>query len=124
MCAKKSFEKWRVLNYKQLKVYRKKYYNLIKKDKSPEHYFRKMQRASKQRGIPFEVTFDFFVSLPKFCKYCGSDVLGAGVDRVDSSIGYIKENCVRCCQKCNKAKNDMSVAEFINHCKKIVSYSL
>lgn len=42
-----------------------------------------------------------------------------GLDRIDSSKGYIKGNVVTCCKKCNLAKSDLSYKEFINHIKKI-----
>ena len=37
-----------------------------------------------------------------------------GIDRVNSSIGYIIENCVPCCIYCNRAKNTMNINEFKN----------
>ena len=35
-----------------------------------------------------------------------------GVDRVDNSLGYIKENCVACCKICNNAKSTLSISEW------------
>jgi len=35
-----------------------------------------------------------------------------GIDRVDNSLGYVKENCKSCCFRCNKIKRDMSLEEF------------
>jgi hypothetical protein len=35
-----------------------------------------------------------------------------GVDRIDNSIGYTKENCVPCCTICNWAKSNRGVDEF------------
>lgn len=35
-----------------------------------------------------------------------------GIDRVNSSVGYIPSNCVPCCTNCNLAKAQMSVEEF------------
>ena len=45
-----------------------------------------------------------------------------GIDRVDSSLGYTKENSVPCCEICNKAKRDMSYVEFINYLERIYKY--
>ena len=42
------------------------------------------------------------------CEYCQSKTLnttGCGLDRKDSSKGYVKENVVPCCTSCNKIKN-------------------
>lgn len=35
-----------------------------------------------------------------------------GIDRIDNSKGYVKENCVSCCKHCNRAKDVMSCEEF------------
>ncbi len=60
------------------------------------------------------------------CFYCGtppaqisknggphSSYVYNGVDRVDSSLGYEITNCVTACKRCNQAKNDMSLSEFL-----------
>lgn len=36
---------------------------------------------------------------------------GNGIDRINSSVGYIKTNCRTCCKWCNFAKNTMSESE-------------
>lgn len=46
-----------------------------------------------------------------------------GIDRKDSSIGYLLENCVSCCSKCNQIKMDMSETDFLSHVTKIYRYS-
>lgn len=66
---------------------------------------------------------DFRALISGSCHYCGSppsrrNVGGGcygefnGVDRIDSSIGYIIENSVTCCKICNTAKMDMPAKEF------------
>jgi hypothetical protein len=50
------------------------------------------------------------------CYYCDldlSDKTGARLDRIDSNKGYILQNVVPCCKRCNVAKNDMTIHEFI-----------
>lgn len=42
-----------------------------------------------------------------------------GIDRLDSSSGYTKENVVSCCSICNYMKKQMSYIDFVNHIKKI-----
>jgi hypothetical protein len=49
------------------------------------------------------------LSLP--CAYCG-EVQATGLDRIDSSIGYLMDNVVPACSTCNKMKNDMTLTEF------------
>ena len=42
-----------------------------------------------------------------------------GVDRIDSSKGYIKNNVVPCCTMCNRMKSDFNQNEFIKQIKLI-----
>ena len=42
-----------------------------------------------------------------------------GIDRIDSSKGYIEGNVVTCCTTCNTAKMDTPLDEFKEHIKKI-----
>ena len=42
----------------------------------------------------------------------GSGLQYNGIDRVDSSIGYIKSNIVPCCKTCNIAKQNLSIDQF------------
>lgn len=43
-----------------------------------------------------------------------------GVDRVDSSAGYIISNVVPCCKDANLAKNALSQKEFYKLCREVV----
>lgn len=83
----------------------------------------------------FDITFNEFVEITsKNCSYCGGKpqnriktkeaepYIYNGIDRVDNSLGYIKENCVPCCGKCNLMKRGMTVVEFISHIKKIYKH--
>jgi hypothetical protein len=45
-----------------------------------------------------------------------------GIDRVDSSKGYIEGNCVTCCKLCNIAKHNLNVEEFYNRIVRIYNY--
>lgn len=46
-----------------------------------------------------------------------------GVDRIDSSIGYVISNCAPCCRTCNLAKAEMTAAEYIEHCKTVLAHA-
>lgn len=82
---------------------------------------------AKRRGIEFQLTSDEFKELVEQpCHYCGGHSSeydtrsrGNGIDRKDSSIGYIVDNCVPCCSKCNFIKNDMPYNDFKNYIKKV-----
>lgn len=82
----------------------------------------------RDRGYPFELTFDQFKSLIKQnCHYCGSVpknvktdrrisgekiLIYNGIDRVNNDVGYLIDNVVPCCRSCNIAKHTYSVEFF------------
>lgn len=67
------------------------------------------------------------------CFYCGTppkreesgpngSFVYNGLDRIDSSRGYIPSNVVPCCWNCNRMKGDMAFGEFLNHVYEIAGY--
>ena len=79
--------------------------------------YRNYKQAAKKRGYEFLLTKEEFVNLISgACHYCGTvgslasamvahkDFRHNGVDRVDNSVGYLKENTVSCCAACNRSK--------------------
>lgn len=90
-----------------------------------------------KRGKVFELTFDQFINLvEQNCYYCGAKPIvheyekqymqqilepwaHNGIDRKDSSKGYIIDNCVPCCSFCNYAKHEMTEEEFKNYISKV-----
>lgn len=91
-----------------------------------KYLFRIYKRNAEARNLDFFLTNEQFVNLVRQnCFYCGIKpeklVIAKGydgkysyngVDRVDSTLGYIISNCVPCCETCNRAKRAMSVEEF------------
>ncbi len=83
------------------------------------------KRQAKKRNISFKLIFKDFKNLIKSpCAYCGAKpynlkVVGKhifyynGVDRIDNSKDYTKENCMACCKICNRAKLNRDIKEFI-----------
>jgi 5-methylcytosine-specific restriction endonuclease McrA len=85
-----------------------------------------------------EFTFDF----PLFkelitcnCHYCDAPPsnksvykftkeyqLYNGVDRKNNALGYTPDNCVPCCDICNKAKRAMSYKAFMAWIKRLVAF--
>lgn len=45
-----------------------------------------------------------------------------GIDRKDNDIGYVIENCVSCCDECNKAKRNMLYEKWIAYLDRIVAF--
>ena len=68
--------------------------------------------AAKQKWIT-EFSYEDFVNLThtKLCHYCRGNIVWTGtaynIDRMDSNLGYSKENCVVCCTRCNRGKSDL-----------------
>ena len=65
-------------------------------------------------------TDDTYKLLTSSCTYCGGP--GYGIDRIDSTKGYIEGNVTPCCSRCNVMKNDMTVAEFEAHIQRIAAH--
>ena len=56
------------------------------------------------------------------CHYCGeSDWTKLGVDRKDSSLPHTPENCVPCCEKCNKKKGTTPHEKYLQKIQKEAS---
>lgn len=81
------------------------------------------RQNARIRSIPFKLEYKEFVDIiESMCYYCGSE--GYGIDRIDNSQGYIKDNCFPCCSKCNKMKSNLTLTEFLEQCKKITENRL
>lgn len=77
-----------------------------------------------KRGILFNLSIqEFGILINGDCFYCGKhpDMMFRrkynqngkykynGIDRVDNSVGYVPNNCVSCCKKCNAAKKSVTI---------------
>jgi hypothetical protein len=83
-------------------------------------FFKEYVKGAYERGYSMELQFeDFKEMVLKPCYYCTSRKENEvnGIDRVDNSKGYTKENCVSCCQTCNRMKLIYHPAFFITKCK-------
>lgn len=84
-------------------------------------------RSARRRNIEFSLSQDEFINITsKNCYYCGVEPMTIskskgtfgqyvhnGVDRLDSNVGYVLNNCVPCCWMCNRAKLDSPLDEFL-----------
>jgi hypothetical protein len=110
--------------------------SLIKFEKGLNEVFNYYIARAGTRNIPFVLTKEKFAELSQnSCYYCGSvpkehvrkgkynqNFIYNGIDRLDSSKGYTNENCVSCCEICNRMKNTLSKEEFLTHIHKIVNH--
>jgi len=102
---------------------------------SRHHVYAEYRCGAKKRGFSFDIAErDFMELVVKPCFYCGNrlgnvrkskysngDFEYTGIDRIDSSLGYTKDNCVPCCSFCNWAKSDEQYGWFIEHASVITS---
>ena len=94
------------------------------------------KQGAKKRGLSFEVPKDVFKLITSSdCHYCGSEPNGFvkgrrsngayvfnGIDRRDSSVGYVEGNMLPCCSVCNYAKNDMKYEDFQDWIQQLVKF--
>lgn len=82
--------------------------------------------GAKGRNLCFDLTLEEFKDITSQpCTYCGEfsayfdDVGISGVDRIDSSKGYVINNVIPCCEMCNKMKSNYDVHDWLNKIKTI-----
>ena len=82
---------------------RKKYNRL------PKYKFQESVNRCRRRKLAWEITFEDYVKITSStCYYCNGRLpeVGTGLDRIDNSLGYTKENVVPCCTLCNITRQD------------------
>jgi len=123
-CIKIRTKKWAANHIKENKAAKKKYLELnVEKRKDavrkynlrPEAKYRrcKSRHIKKFPNQPLLTLSEYKSIISNKCFYCDSDLplIGTGVDRVDSSIGYISGNVVACCTICNFIKSNTTLEE-------------
>lgn len=98
--------------------------------------FREYEKAAERRNKEFDLALDtFHTIITQNCLYCGQaptpilrkklakdsqDFKCLGIDRLDSSKGYIEGNVVPCCPTCNFMKQQLGYEEFISKMQQIL----
>lgn len=83
-------------------------------------YYKSYIKSAKKRSYSFQLTLEDFKSIVvKSCHYCNyyKEKETNGIDRVNNDIGYNKDNCVPCCEICNKMKRYYHPLFFVQMCK-------
>src|SRR6266404_2527911 len=114
-------KKYRLEHLGKIKGYYKKY--MI----SLEGRWQALQKGAKQRGLNMSLSFEQFSKFALLpCIYCGGPLprTGHGIDRIDSTQGYIPENCQPCCKPCNFAKGKMTTLDFKIWIERLVQYQV
>jgi hypothetical protein len=95
----------------------------LKYKRTPKGKFNRLKQKARKRNIEVTLTFEKYCEIVESgkCFYCDEPlpVMGHGVDRIDSSLGYVFSNCRACCQFCNIMKSDGPEQEFIRRCSKV-----
>jgi hypothetical protein len=83
--------------------------------------YNRLKYSSRLRGIEFDMNFDDFLTFTNInkCHYCQRNIIWYenqiknkslnhryNLDRKNNNIGYTLQNCVVCCFRCNRAKNN------------------
>lgn len=91
--------------------------------KLSQYRYRRYQKEAKRRGLVFELSPRVAAILfTDPCAYCGHTPAN-GIDRINSKRGYILENCVSCCHRCNTMKMEHSYTDFMAHIMRIHRYA-
>lgn len=113
-------------------IYKRKPDNHSNKNTKFNHY----RNHAKNRKVSFYLTKEQFIKLAESnCYYCGikaknpfkankysGEWLSNGIDRLDSNLGYMLDNCVPCCKQCNTMKMHWSRENFYKKVKEIYEY--
>ena len=88
-----------------------------------KYKYRRYRDGAEKRNLLFDLSeYEFYDFISNtVCYYCG-DNYNLGIDRIDSNIGYERENIVPCCGTCNIMKREMDLEKFINKCSQISKY--
>ena len=87
------------------------------------------KRSAELKQLEYGISLDEFKEIVnKPCKYCGilrdrGTAQFNGIDRNDSSIGYLIDNCVSCCTMCNYIKKTLTGDLFIRRVEHILTYN-
>jgi hypothetical protein len=97
-----------------------------KKNNSIDYSYTTYQHTAVLKQLLFEITKEEFVEIVKFpCNYCGiiQEKGFNGIDRLDSTIGYLPANCVSCCAMCNYMKKSLDKEIFVQCVEHIATYN-
>ncbi len=84
------------------------------RNQGPRARFALVKGNARQFNREFSLSFTYFHSFwDTPCTYCRRPMEGIGLDRVDSSRGYVVGNVVQCCWTCNTRKRDAELEEFL-----------
>lgn len=85
------------------------------------------RRSKKPFDIDIDLIYDLYQRQNGKCRYTGEDFTlekghpgNISIDKIDPELGYVKDNVQLVCWAVNRAKGDLTEAQFINMCKAVV----
>lgn len=93
------------------------------------HVIKLYKASARKRNYDWALTDEQAIYLMvSSCHYCGCDP-GThnqnglnGIDRKDNALGYLADNVVACCGKCNLMKGTRTEVDFLEHAMAIAKY--
>lgn len=100
---------------------------MARKRNKPRQVWQIYRHNAAKRRLCFDLTIDEVARLVRSpCVFCGNvplDTQRNGIDRVDSTLGYFRNNVQPCCKTCNRMKQRLEDREFLNHICRIYHWS-
>lgn len=100
------------------------------RERMREHYhslngqYHQYKKRAVKSNLKFELTQeDCIPYYNTICSYCGGPIKGIGIDRLSSTLGYVKDNITPCCSTCNFMKGTLEKETFLNQVLKIMKYN-
>jgi hypothetical protein len=111
-------KKWRDANPEKVKE--------INQDRNEniQYHYTHYKRSAQDKRLDFTIPEEDFMTMVKNpCYYCGiiQEKGFNGLDRLDSSKYYEKENCVSCCEMCNMMKGSVGPNIFVHRVEHILT---
>jgi hypothetical protein len=128
MCNKHYKNNWQKQNKEKRQIILKNYHNSKKHKDTHKKYhatvkgrYSYLKNSLKRYGKVLECTItleQYEKLIENSCYYCSGPLFhsayGAGLDRIDNSLGYHVNNVLPCCGECNKLRsNRLSVSETV-----------
>lgn len=89
---------------------------------SPKTLYSVFCREARKRNLVNELSFEQWQNLRWMpCGYCGGET--TGIDRIDSSIGYVSSNVTAACERCNKMKGSQSAWDWYAQIERVLQHT-
>ena len=96
-------------------------------------FWRNAQKSAEKRNHEFSITLQDIVQAwhdqKQTCAYTGrvmtleaKQLNTVSIERIDSNIGYTRENTILVCQAINRMKSDFAYGDFYDLCRDVVQW--